>query len=59
MSKAETKSESDEADALVFIPCTLNGELAKRLREKVDEMAPGLGWKFKVVEKAGVSIKAK
>ena len=35
--------------AVLFVPQTPNGELAKLLRNKMDEMAPGLGWKFKVV----------
>ena len=29
------------------------------LRDKIDSMAPSLGWKYRVVEKAGASIKSR
>ena len=40
--------------AVLFVPQTPNGRLAKLLRAKMDEMAPSLGWKYKIVEKAGI-----
>ena len=45
--------------SVLFVPQTKNGELAKLLRMKMDEMALSLGWKYKIVEKSGVSIKDK
>ena len=45
--------------AVLFVPQTPKGKLAKLLRAQIESVAPQLGWKFKVVEKAGISIKAK
>ena len=45
--------------AVIFVPQTPGGELAKLLRDKIDSMAPSLGWKYRVVEKAGATIKSR
>ena len=45
--------------SVLFVPQTPHGELARLLRDKMDKLAVNLGWKYKIVEKAGVSIKHK
>ena len=45
--------------SVLFVPQTTNGDLAKALRKEMHSLAPTLGWKFRVVEKAGVSVKDK
>ena len=42
--------------AALMVPQTPMGALAKLLREKMDSMAPSLGWKYRIVEKAGTPI---
>ena len=45
--------------AVLFVPQTPQGELARCVREQVDTMAPSFGWKYRVVEKAGATLKSK
>ena len=45
--------------SVMFVPQTPGGTLAKLLRQEMDKLAPTLGWKFKIEEKAGISVKDK
>ena len=45
--------------AVLFVPQTPQGELARLLRDKMESMAPLFGWKYKIMEKAGASIKSR
>ena len=45
------------ADAVLFLPATPDGELAEMARKVVDEEAPRLGLRIRVVEKGGISLK--
>ena len=54
MDKVEVRIAS-----VLFVPQTPQSGIDKSLRVKMDEMAPSLGWKYRIVEKSGLSIKDK
>ena len=53
------KNEEPEVKSLLFVEQTPNGELARRLRETLRNMEPTLGFKIKVVERAGQKLGSK
>ena len=50
--------EEQEYKTVMFVEYTRNGELASRLRELTSRLASTLGFKVKIVERAGASIKS-
>ena len=54
--KTELNQGDIEIKAVMFVPRTKNGELARKLREKEMELGKLTGFRLKIVERAGTSI---
>ena len=54
--KGEERRTATKTVAVMFVPCTRGGELAKRLREAEEEKGRLTGYKIKMVERAGTKI---
>ena len=59
--KTEKRNQTKGEDSLktrtvLFVPQTPGGELARQTREVLERMKDIMGWKIKVVERAGVSL---
>ena len=52
------KEQAPEYKTVLFVEYTKNGELASQLRELTGRLAPTLGFRVKVVERAGASMKS-
>ena len=50
------RGDSNKVKAVLFVPRTSRGELAKRIREKEIELEKVTGFRFKVVERAGTNL---
>ena len=53
------RGEELKVKSILFVEQTPNGELAKRLRETLKSMEPTLGFRIKVVERAGQKLGSK
>ena len=56
--KTKGMLESQEPISLLFIPRTVNGRLATRLRRKEEELQKTLGMKVKMVERGGDMLRS-
>ena len=54
--KGEERRTVAKTVAVMFVPCTRGGELAKLLREAEEEQGKQTGYKIKIVERAGTKI---
>ena len=56
MTKDEEEQKEERTVGVLFVPYTVEGELAKRFREAEQELGRQTGIKLKIVEKSGTKL---